>query len=175
VDFIADTGDGGNPTYAVARALASPAVTAPIPPGVCDRLQPLKLTDTLVTAGDARLVTGLCKQAVAGAAGGKGGKPGAAGGKKPQPALSGAQQQQQELQQQQEEPPQQQRWVRLPRADVLLIGGDLAYPNPCRETYEQRLFLPFQDALPPPPHYHPGRLVVHKPDLPPAYGVQVRV
>lgn len=30
---------------------------------------------------------------------------------------------------------------------------------------------PLQDALPPPPHYHPGRLVVHKPDLPPMYGV----
>ncbi len=28
---------------------------------------------------------------------------------------------------------------------------------------------PPQDALPPPPHYHPGRLVVHKPDLPPSY------
>ena len=28
-----------------------------------------------------------------------------------------------------------------------------------------------QDALPPPPHYHAGRLVVHKPDLPPVFGV----
>lgn len=46
--------------------------------------------------------------------------------------------------------------------------------NHChRDTYEQRLLRPFQDALPPPPHFHPGRLVVHKPDLPPTYGVQV--
>lgn len=29
-----------------------------------------------------------------------------------------------------------------------------------------------QDALPPPRHYHPDRVVVHKPDLPPEYGVQ---
>lgn len=55
----------------------------------------------------------------------------------------------------------------LPRADVMVIGGDLAYPNPTTETYEQRLFAPFCDALPPPPHYHPGRVVLHKPDLPP--------
>lgn len=55
----------------------------------------------------------------------------------------------------------------LPRGELLLIGGDLAYPNPSQENYEERLFRPFQDALPPPAHYHPGRLVVHKPDLPP--------
>lgn len=46
--------------------------------------------------------------------------------------------------------------ISLPRADLLLIGGDLAYPNPSRETFEQRLFVPFEDAMPPPPHYHPG-------------------
>ena len=40
-----------------------------------------------------------------------------------------------------------------------------------RDTYEQRLFRPFEDALPPPPHYHSGRVVVHKPDLPPVFGV----
>lgn len=28
----------------------------------------------------------------------------------------------------------------LPRADVLVLGGDLAYPNPSNETYEKRLF-----------------------------------
>lgn len=32
----------------------------------------------------------------------------------------------------------------LPRADLLMLGGDLAYPNPSRDTYEQRLFRPFQ-------------------------------
>lgn len=58
--------------------------------------------------------------------------------------------------------------MKLPRADVLVIGGDLAYPNPSNETYEQRFFRPFEAALPPPPHVRPGRLVVHKPDLPEA-------
>ena len=55
----------------------------------------------------------------------------------------------------------------LPRGDVMLLGGDLTYPNPSQYNYENRLFLPFEYALPPPPHYHPNRLVVHKPDLPP--------
>jgi hypothetical protein len=92
-DFIADTGDGGNPTYTVARALAAPSLTVPA-------------TDTITS--------------------------------------SSSQQQ------------QQQGSLQLPRGEVLLIGGDLAYPNPSRETYETRLFVPFQEAMPPPPHYHPG-------------------
>ncbi|WIA33540.1 hypothetical protein OEZ86_006664 [Tetradesmus obliquus] len=108
-DFIADTGDGGNPTYTVARALAAPSLTVP--------------------ASEAITSSGSSQQ-------------------------------------------QQQGSLQLPRGDVLLIGGDLAYPNPSRETYESRLFVPFQEAMPPPPHYHPGRLVVHKPDLPPSFGVQ---
>ena len=28
----------------------------------------------------------------------------------------------------------------LPRADLLVLGGDLAYPNPSNETYENRFF-----------------------------------
>ena len=39
----------------------------------------------------------------------------------------------------------------LPRGDVLILGGDLAYPNPSMETYELRFFAPFEAALPPPP------------------------
>ena len=62
--------------------------------------------------------------------------------------------------------------VQLPRADVLVIGGDLAYPHPSNETYEQRFFRPFEAALPPPPHVRPGRLVVYKPDLPGAADLQ---
>jgi hypothetical protein len=53
----------------------------------------------------------------------------------------------------------------LPRADILVLGGDLAYPHPSNDTYESRLFSPFEAALPPPSHVHPGRLVVQKPDL----------
>ena len=36
----------------------------------------------------------------------------------------------------------------LPRADVLILGGDLAYPNPSNETYETRLFRCILASLP---------------------------
>jgi hypothetical protein len=54
----------------------------------------------------------------------------------------------------------------LPRAKLLLIGGDLAYPNPTRDTYEQRLFAPFQCALPPPHYYNENAISYTKPALP---------
>lgn len=34
---------------------------------------------------------------------------------------------------------------------MLVLGGDLAYPNPSTETYELRFVGPFEAALPPPP------------------------
>ena len=36
------------------------------------------------------------------------------------------------------------------RGRVLLIGGDLAYPNPTRENYEERFVRVFEDAMQPP-------------------------
>jgi hypothetical protein len=106
-------GDGGNPTYAVARALASPALTVPcgpsIPlPGVTPASNKASKSTTSSSSSSGAVGPTVC----------------------------------------------------LPRGDVLLLGGDLAYPNPSRETFEQRLFVPFQDALPPPPHYHPGEALV---------------
>lgn len=38
----------------------------------------------------------------------------------------------------------------LPRGDLLLHGGDLAYPHPSPELYEQRFFGPYEAALRPP-------------------------
>ncbi|KAG7941535.1 hypothetical protein I3843_16G049900 [Carya illinoinensis] len=35
----------------------------------------------------------------------------------------------------------------LNRGELLLIGGDIAYPNPSQYTYESRLFRPFEYAL----------------------------
>ncbi|ORC89049.1 uncharacterized protein TM35_000142600 [Trypanosoma theileri] len=35
----------------------------------------------------------------------------------------------------------------LPRASFVIIGGDLAYPNPTDETYQTRLIEPYDDAL----------------------------
>ena len=42
-------------------------------------------------------------------------------------------------------------------------------PLQADETYEQRLFAPYQEAFPPPSHVHPGHLVVNKPDLGPQH------
>ncbi|KAK6938720.1 Calcineurin-like phosphoesterase domain, ApaH type, partial [Dillenia turbinata] len=92
-DFMADTGDGGNSSYAVARLLAQP--------------------NLYVNIGDSECA--------------------------------------------------------LPRGDFLLIGGDLAYPNPSAFTYERRLFCPFEYALQPPPWYKQEHIAVNKPELP--YGV----
>uniref|UniRef100_A0A7S1T4N1 Calcineurin-like phosphoesterase domain-containing protein n=1 Tax=Tetraselmis chuii TaxID=63592 RepID=A0A7S1T4N1_9CHLO len=107
IDFCADTGDGGDPTYAVARAMASPKLDVKWADGV-EPMQGSKMCPSKSTGA-----------------------------------------------------------VKLPRASLMLIGGDLAYPNPSDYSYEKRLFKPFEDALPPPRHYHPGRVVVQKPDLPP--------
>ncbi|KAJ8762281.1 hypothetical protein K2173_007438 [Erythroxylum novogranatense] len=89
-DFMADTGDGGNPSYTVARLLAQPSLR--------------------ITRGDSVLS--------------------------------------------------------LPRGNFLLIGGDLAYPNPSAFTYEKRLFRPFEYALQPPPWYKPEHIAADKPELP---------
>lgn len=89
-DFMADTGDGGNPSYAVARLLAQPKLR-------------LKTSDSTQD---------------------------------------------------------------LPRGDLLLIGGDLAYPNPSAFTYERRFFRPFEYALQPPFWYKEERIAVKKPEVP---------
>ncbi|KAJ3670232.1 hypothetical protein LUZ60_010556 [Juncus effusus] len=86
-DFIADTGDGGNSSYSVARLLAQPYVRAS-------------------------------------------------------------------------------KSVLLPRGDFLLIGGDLAYPNPSVFTYEKRFFTPFESALQPPEWYKPEHIAINKPEIP---------
>ncbi|KAF3779958.1 hypothetical protein EJ110_NYTH40416 [Nymphaea thermarum] len=89
-DFMCDTGDGGNSSYAVARLLAQPSIKAK--------------------------GTGLkCS---------------------------------------------------LQRGKLLVIGGDLAYPNPSSFSYERRFFLPFEYALQPPPWYKPEHIAVNKPEIP---------
>ncbi|XP_010455595.1 PREDICTED: uncharacterized protein LOC104737182 [Camelina sativa] len=89
-DFMADTGDGGNSSYSVAKLLAQPSLKVPV-------------------ADD---------------------------------------------------------FLSLPRGNVLLIGGDLAYPNPSSFTYEKRLFCPFEYALQPPRWYKNDSIAVDKPELP---------
>ncbi|CAM8972156.1 unnamed protein product [Rhodiola kirilowii] len=89
-DFMADTGDGGNSSYAVAKLLALPSIQ--------------------ISDSDTACV--------------------------------------------------------LPRADLLLIGGDLAYPNPSAYTYEKRFFRPFEYAMQPPQGYKKEHIAVNKPELP---------
>ncbi|CAA2981512.1 Calcineurin-like phosphoesterase domain, apaH type [Olea europaea subsp. europaea] len=89
-DFMADTGDGGNSSYSVAKLLAQPSIK-------------VWSNDSLLT---------------------------------------------------------------LPRGNLLLIGGDLAYPNPSAFTYERRLFRPFEYALQPPFWYKEDHIAVNKPELP---------
>uniref|UniRef100_A0A7N0VJ42 Calcineurin-like phosphoesterase domain-containing protein n=2 Tax=Kalanchoe fedtschenkoi TaxID=63787 RepID=A0A7N0VJ42_KALFE len=89
-DFMADTGDGGNSSYAVAKLLAQPSIH--------------------IGGNDSACV--------------------------------------------------------LPRGDLLLIGGDLAYPNPSAYTYERRFFRPFEYAMQPPRWYKKEHVAVNKPELP---------
>ena len=56
--------------------------------------------------------------------------------------------------------------VRLPRPRVLVIGGDMAYPTPNAETFDERLLLPFEYALPPPAWRSFASAAVRKPELP---------
>ena len=53
--------------------------------------------------------------------------------------------------------------LQLPRSKVLFLGGDLAYPSPTIDSYEQRFFGPFQCALPPPVGYDPADISFSKP------------
>lgn len=54
----------------------------------------------------------------------------------------------------------------LPRGRILVIGGDLAYPDPTPENYEKRFFRTFEDAMPPPPSFRKEHISIQKPALP---------
>ena len=96
-DWMADTGDGGNPTYAIARALAQPTLILP----------------EFKTENSKSLMF-----------------------RRPR----------KEQESSAMEP--------LPRGDLLVLGGDLAYPTPTLEEYDSRLFVPFEYAMESPPSYH---------------------
>ena len=55
----------------------------------------------------------------------------------------------------------------LSRGQILMIGGDLAYPRPTPENYESRFFRVFEDALPSPsdvPKYYEHHVSLTSPD-----------
>jgi hypothetical protein len=56
--------------------------------------------------------------------------------------------------------------VCLPRGELLIIGGDLAYPRPTNENFEQRFLRVFNDAMPSPYYaspYHEEHVSMGKP------------
>ena len=55
----------------------------------------------------------------------------------------------------------------LPRGKLLIIGGDLAYPNPDTVSYLSRFIRTFDHAMPPPRHFvrDVGGISAKKPDL----------
>ena len=109
LDFMADTGDGGDSTYTVARALAAPRLTVSIPAHLAARLRLLdRAGDDMPLPAQVVPVDG-------------------------PPTASST--------------PSETHV--LPRGAALILGGDLAYPYPTRETYERRLVGPFEAALPP--------------------------
>lgn len=139
MDFTADTGDGGDPTYAVAAAMATPLLHITVPEGLAQqqhRMAGLQATPRMPGSPSSDSSSGLDSP----------GPASHAGAARIPPPSPGAR--------------------LLPRADVLVIGGDLAYPNPSNETYETRFFRPYEAALPSPAHAKPGALVIQKPDLP---------
>ena len=140
MDFMADTGDGGNSTYSVARCLAAPELQVSDPRGLI--VHPANETGLPAPKQLPRANTdSLASKLLPLPLGGRWAPGGEAAGPAPRHVL--------------------------PRADVLVIGGDLSYPNPSEANYQDRLWRPFEDALPPPQHYHPNSLAVNKPDLGP--------
>jgi hypothetical protein len=54
----------------------------------------------------------------------------------------------------------------LPRGEFLVVGGDLAYPDPNEYNFERRFFRTFEDAMPPPSSFRRENISVIKPALP---------
>lgn len=52
--------------------------------------------------------------------------------------------------------------MRLPRGELLVLGGDLAYPFPSEENYEKRFFRTFEDAMAPPPSFRRAKIATNK-------------
>ncbi len=53
----------------------------------------------------------------------------------------------------------------LPRGDFLVLGGDLAYPQPTERNYEKRFFRIFEDAMSPPPSFRRSKIATNKQNI----------
>uniref|UniRef100_A0A7S3PVC3 Calcineurin-like phosphoesterase domain-containing protein n=1 Tax=Chaetoceros debilis TaxID=122233 RepID=A0A7S3PVC3_9STRA len=50
----------------------------------------------------------------------------------------------------------------LPRGEMLVLGGDLAYPDPTERNFEKRFFRTFEDAMAPPPSFRRSKIATNK-------------
>lgn len=151
-DFVADTGDGFNSTYAIARSLAQPNLTVNVPDRKLFRRIRVRMGRILSSAREmtvdgtgfnnlkmraSDMLTRMGKR-----------RSDSDGDESPKPMQKAASYESfitarapdvNEVAQ-----------IELPRGKLLLHGGDLAYPHPSLSTYEERLFRPYEAALAPP-------------------------
>ncbi len=121
-DFMADCGDGWNPSYAIARALAQPRLPVRLHPSLnISRNMFSHVLRSSADKSDNQLELPRGKHSV--------------------------------------------DMLELPRGNMLILGGDLAYPAPTAEEYESRFFAPFQAAMPPPAHYRPEAISYDKKNM----------
>lgn len=116
-DFVADTGDGFDSTYSVARSIGQPSLQVGEP---CPRKKKLRQKVHSILHG--------------------------AAGRRSRSA-------QRPISSQPSSPTSSYKpnVEALPRGELLLHGGDLAYPHPTLDIYEKKLIRPYEAALAPPP------------------------
>lgn len=133
VDFFADGGDGFNSTYTVARMMAQPTLTVYVPPSLRDRLT-IGTVGSVVKKFKSKPTTPVeDSPAVAGVAS-------AVIHRRLAQPISSADDVRIS--------PIKSDSITLPRAPVVVHGGDLAYPRPSSETYRARFQYPLEAAFP---------------------------
>lgn len=141
LDFMADTGDGFNSTYQIARLLAQPELTVD-----CDEHEGDSDDEGAASSSSSE------EEDDEGSEG---------------DSATLRKRKRKTTTQTMKKDKKQKRAVKtktrvFPRGEALVIGGDLAYPFPDAETYETRLFRPFEYAMKPPSNYSPATLSTAK-------------
>eukprot|EP00929_Paragymnodinium_shiwhaense_P091221 TRINITY_DN51244_c0_g1_i1.p1 TRINITY_DN51244_c0_g1~~TRINITY_DN51244_c0_g1_i1.p1 ORF type:complete len:1150 (-),score=135.26 TRINITY_DN51244_c0_g1_i1:315-3764(-) len=173
-DFVADTGDGFHSTYTIARSLAQPRLNVSVPNEThrLSRRAMRRSVQRLASSASSTLrkINGLksgskddhsCQSQSSGAASNNSDhlpfmrsvSQSSLPGLKPEDGKDG--------------PaavtmPFGAEALFLPRGELLLHGGDLAYPQPSLEVYEQRLIRPYEAALSAPLGVDPTDVSCHQ-------------
>lgn len=153
-DFVADTGDGFNSTYTVARSLAQPYLNVSVPcPHLLKRLRQKvsKLLHKVLPSELQNMAGGMMSQlsprrkcnSSASLAEMNIAEDAAFSMRK---EISGT-----SLDALGSATLSNEQGLNLPRGELLLHGGDLAYPHPSIDCYESKLIRPYAAALSPPP------------------------